>query len=232
MATKSKKPGASLPSDLREPIFIETHPGVGLLGTKPLTEAEITKNVTVQANKRLEAFLGHYGMPLNSSNKYKLLSCYLLQELGWMNFVTEPQPSAGAPRIWLADGSALIKRMDEIIRETSLKPLPAAKVLRKKYPDDYHHLTAKSLSNRYSELKQRDELSLAVMCSPKEYRNAVGRKIRRLRGQIKRLRSKRDVAGKENHDLQKKKRPGKDEIEALVSQEKYFLNLFRSLASH
>jgi hypothetical protein len=139
------QPGADVPNDLKKPLFIETSTGLGLWGTKSLSRAEIAKNISEQIDKRLEAYLRHYGIPLNSADKYKELSCRLLEDFGWLSLTTEQteRPSAGAPRIWLTEGSSLVKRMDEIIRAKSLKPLAAAKELKKKYRDEYGHLEAK-----------------------------------------------------------------------------------------
>jgi hypothetical protein len=217
-----KQPGADLPSDLKEPLFIETKTGLGLWGTRPLSRSEIAKNISEQVDKRLEAFLRHHGIRVDSS--VKKLSCRLLAKLGWLSLTTEPikRPSAGAPRIWSTNGSSLIERMDEIIREKSLKPLAAAKELQKNYREDYGHLKAKSLSNRYRDLKRQSEMSLAS--SPTEYRNAVGKEIRRLRTQISRV--ERNVGGKENRDTHNRKRPGKKE---LVSWKKYYASILRRM---
>jgi hypothetical protein len=112
--------------------------------------------------------------------------------------------------------------MDEIIRAKSLKPLAAAKELKKKYRDDYGHLEAKSLSNRYSELKRQKGMSLAS--SPTEYRNAVGRELRILRAGIRKLRSDPRAGGKQNRDTQNKKRPRKAELETLIFWKKYYVS--------
>jgi hypothetical protein len=217
-----KQPGA----DLKKPLFIETKTGLGLRGTKPLRRSEIAKNISEQVDKRLEEILRHYGIPVDSSDKYKELSCRLLADFGWLSLTTEriEQPSAGAPRVWSTKGSSLIERIDGIIREKSLKPLAAAKELKKKYPDDYGHLEAKTLSNCYSKIKQQHGMSLAS--SPTEYRNAVGRKIRRLRTQIGELRSAPRAGVKQNQDMQK--RPGA-ELKALIFWEKYYVSILRRM---
>jgi hypothetical protein len=224
-----KQPGADIPSDLKEPLFIETKTGLGLWGTKALSRAEIAKNVSGQIDKRFEAYLKHYGIPLNLADKFKVLCSLLLSEFGWLSFTTKQikQPSAGAPRVWSIEGSSLIKRMDEIIRAKSLKPLAAAKELKKKYRADYGHLEAKSLSNRYSELKRQKGMSLAS--SPTEYRNAVGREIRILRAGIRKLRSDPRAGGKQNRDTQNKKRPRKAELETLIFWEKYYASILRRI---
>jgi hypothetical protein len=102
-----------------------------------------------------------------------------------MMVITLEEPKGpGAPRIWLKEGNLLIQRMDAIISERSLRTLEVAKILIRKYPDDYEGLTAKSLANRYGEAKQRKGMSLSASLA--ECRAAVGQKLRQLR--IKRKR--------------------------------------------
>jgi hypothetical protein len=74
--------------------------------------------------------------------------------------------------------------MDEIITKRSLDRLEAAKVLIRRYPDDYKRLTAKSLANRYGEAKQVKGMSLSS--SVAELRAAIGQQLRRERAKRKR----------------------------------------------
>ena len=69
--------------------------------------------------------------------------------------------------------------MDEIIAKRSLNRLEAAKVLIRRYPEDYERRTAKSLANRYGEAKQQKGMSLSASLA--EYRAAVGQQLRQLR---------------------------------------------------
>jgi hypothetical protein len=78
-----KKPGVNLPSDVRLPIQIES---LGLWRGS-LTRAEILKQLSEQAEKKLIALLKHYNIPLHSPHKWKHLSLCLAEELRLMDCV-------------------------------------------------------------------------------------------------------------------------------------------------
>jgi hypothetical protein len=176
---KAETPGASLPKDLKAPIYVELTTGIGVWGTKPLKRAEIERQINEKVAKRLDALMKHYKIPLKSPDRWKLLSCRLAEELGAMVITLEQSKAPGAPRVWSTAASLLIQRMDEIIAKRSLNRLEAAKVLIRKYPEDYERLTAKSLANRYGEAKQQKGMSLSASLA--EYRAAVGQQLRQLR---------------------------------------------------
>jgi hypothetical protein len=181
---KATTPRANLPRDLKEPIQLELTTGIGLWGSRSLTRAEIAQQVAEKVANRFDAILKHYAIPTNSSDRWSRLSFRLAEELGMMVITLEQPKGPGAPRIWLKEGNLLIQRMDAIISERSLRTLEVAKILIRKYPDDYEGLTAKSLANRYGEAKQRKGMSLSASLA--ECRAAVGQKLRQLR--IKRKR--------------------------------------------
>jgi hypothetical protein len=76
-AKPPKQPGADIPSDLKEPLFIETKTGLGLWGTKSLSRAEIAKNVSEQIDKRLEAYFLRYTSQLGRQVQRTMLSAAL-----------------------------------------------------------------------------------------------------------------------------------------------------------
>jgi hypothetical protein len=97
------------------------------------------------------------------------------------------EPRGGAPLIWLRAGNILIERMDEVsAKHPEYKPLQVASVLRRKYPDDYQNLAAKSLVNRYGEAKQRSGMRLSASLA--ECRAALVQQLR----QQRRVRRKRE----------------------------------------
>jgi hypothetical protein len=181
---KAKSPGANLPGDLKAPIHIELTTGIGLLGTKPLTRAEIARQISKKVAERLDALMKHYKIRTNSSDKWSHLSFRLAEELGVMVITSEQPKRSGAPRIWSTAGSLLVQRMDAMISKRSLRTSEAAKILIRKYPDDYKRLTAKSLANRYGEAKQLTGMSLSSSLS--ESMAAVGQQLRQLRAKRKR----------------------------------------------
>ena len=70
-----KKPGASLPCGIRAPIQIES---LGLwIGS--LTRDEIIKQLSEQADEKLNALMKHYNIPLHSHEKWKHLSWCLAE---------------------------------------------------------------------------------------------------------------------------------------------------------
>ena len=185
---KATAPGANLPRDLKAPIQLELTTGIGLWGSKSLTRAEIAQQVAKKVANRFDAIMKHYAIPTSSSDRWMHLSFRLAEELGMMVITSEQPKGSGAPRIWSAAGSLLIQRMDAIISERSLRPLEAAKILIRKYRDDYEGLTAKSLANRYGEAKQRKGMSLSASLA--ERKAAIGQKLRQLRIKRKRDRAR------------------------------------------
>jgi hypothetical protein len=181
---KAETSGATLPSDLKAPIHIELTTGIGLWGRKPLKRTEIAQQVSKKVAERFDALMKHYKIRTNSSDKWTHLSFRLAEELGVMVITLEQPKGPGAPRVWSTAGNLLIQRMDEIIAKRSLPTLEAAKILIRKYPDDYKSLTAKSLANRYGEAKQAKGMSLSASLA--ECRAAVGQQVRQLRAKRKR----------------------------------------------
>jgi hypothetical protein len=194
---KATTPGASLPRDLKAPIQLELTTGIGLWGSRSLTRAEIAQQWAKKVANRFDAILKHYAIPTNSSDRWSRLSFRLAEELGMMVITLEQPKGPGAPRIWLKEGNLLIQRMDAIISERSLRALEAAKILIRKYPDDYGGLTAKSLANRYGEAKQLKGMRLSA--SLVERRAAVGQKLRQLRAKRKRGPSPNALTSREKY---------------------------------
>jgi hypothetical protein len=221
---RAKPPnGVKFSKELKEPIFINTTTGLGLWGTKPLKRSEIAKNISEKVERRLEEFLRHYGIPLDSPHRFKKLSCSLLRDFGLLSltFEGEKRPRAGAPRVWSTEGTALVKRMNQIIQEKGSRPEAAARELKKKFPEDYRDLTAKSLSNRFSELKT--QYGMRLDASPAEYRRAAGAEIKRLRAQIRSLQSARTAGGADT------RKHSKADLKALISREKYYVGALRNM---
>jgi len=182
---KATAPGANLPRDLKAPIQLELTTGIGVWGSRSLAPAEIAQQAAKKVANRFDAIMKHYAIPTNSSDRWTHLSFRLAEELGMMVITLEQPQGPGAPRIWSHhEGSLLIQRMDAIISGRSLRTLEAAKILIRKYPDDYEGLTAKSLANRYGEAKQLKGMSLSASLA--ECRAAIGQELRQLR--IKRKR--------------------------------------------
>ncbi len=181
---KATTPGANLPGDLKAPILLELTTGIGLWGSRSLTRAEIEQQVGQKVAQRFDALMKHYGIPTNSSARWTRLCFRLAEELGAMVITPEQPKGSGAPRIWPTAGSLLVQRMDAIISERSLRTLEAAKILIRRYPDDYKSLTAKSLANRYGEAKQLKGMSLSASLA--ESRATVGQQLRQLRAKRKR----------------------------------------------
>ena len=181
---KATTPGANLPGDLKAPIHFELTTGIGLWGSRSLTRAEIAQQVGKKVAKRFDALMKHYRIPTNSPDRWTRLSFRLAEELGVMVITPEQPRGSGAPRIWSPAGSLLVQRMDAIISERSLRTLEAAKILIRKYPDDYKRLTAKSLANRYGEAKQPKGMSLSASLA--QSKAAVGQQLRQLRAKRKR----------------------------------------------
>lgn len=123
---------------------------VGLWG-KSLTGAQIDEMVSRQVDELFKTLMEHYGISVNSSDKWRYLSWCLAEELGLISF--EP-PKGRRPRIWAVASILLIKRMDEILARGRLSTNAAAAHLINQYPE-YRHLTPKSLVNRYNEWKAR-----------------------------------------------------------------------------
>ena len=108
-----KKPGASLPSGLRAPIQIEN---LGLwLGS--LTRDEIIKQLSEQADEKLNALVKHYNIPLHSPEKWKHLSWCLAEELGLMEVTLKRPKKPHASRVWSEKESLLVERIDKKIAE-------------------------------------------------------------------------------------------------------------------
>jgi hypothetical protein len=194
---KAETPGATLPSDLKAPIHIELTTGIGLWGRKPLKRAEIARQVSKKVAERFDALMKHYKIRTNSSDKWTHLSFRLAAELGVMVITLELPKGPGAPRVWSTAASLLLQRMDEIITQRSLRTLEAAKILIRKYPDDYKSLTAKSLANRYGEAKQAKGMSLSSSLA--ECRMAVGHQLRQLRARRKRGPSPNVLSSREKY---------------------------------
>ena len=203
---KATAPGANLPRDLKAPIQLELTTGIGIWGSKSLNPAEIAQQVAKKVANRFDAIMKHYAIPTNSSDRWTHLSFRLAEELGMMVIIVEQPKGPGAPRSWSHhEGSLLIQRMDAMISERSLRTLEAAKILIRKYPDDYKGLTAKSLANRYGEAKQLKGTSLSA--SLPEQKAAVGQELRQLR-------------------IKRKRGPSPN---ALSSQEKYLAAILKRL---
>src|SRR5262249_31103938 len=147
--------------------------------SRSLTRAEIAQQVVKKVANRFDAIMKHYAIPTNSSDRWTDLSFRLAEELGMLVITLEEPKGPGAPRIWPTEGNLLVRRMDAIISQRSLRTLEAAKIMIRKYPDDYEELTAKSLANRYGEAKQLQGMSLAASLA--ECRAAVGKELRQLR---------------------------------------------------
>jgi hypothetical protein len=145
-----KKPGANLPSDLRLPIQVKS---LGLW-TGSLTRAEIRKQLSEQAEKKLIALLKHFNIPLHSPHKWKHLSWCLAEELRLMETTFKPPKRPHASSVWPMGEHLLVKRMDEITAKGRLTAMAAAKTLIARHAE-YKHLEPKSLVNRYSEAKKR-----------------------------------------------------------------------------
>jgi hypothetical protein len=194
---KATTPGANLPRDLKAPIQLELTTGIGIWGSRSLTRTEIAQQVAKKVANRFDAIMKHYAIPTNSSDSWTHLSFRLAEELGIMTITLEEPKGPGAPRIWSTAGSLLIQRMDAIIRERSLLTLEAAKILIRKYPNDYEDLTAKSLANRYGEAKQLKGTSLSASLA--ECRAAVGQELRQLRAKRKRGPSPNALSSREKY---------------------------------
>ena len=144
-----KKSGVNLPRDLRLPIQIES---LGLW-TGSLTPAEIRKQLTEKAEKRLIALLKHFNIALHSPHKWKHLSWCLAEELRLMEVTFKPPNRPNASQVWPMGERLLVKRMDEITAN-GLSAKAAAKTLIARHAE-YKHLDPKSLVNRYGEAKRR-----------------------------------------------------------------------------
>src|SRR5262249_55725713 len=150
-----KKPGVNLPSDLRLPIQIES------LGLWPasLTRDEIIKQLSEQADEKLNALMKHYNIPLHSHEKWKHLSWCLAEELGLMEATFKRHKKPHASRVWSEKESLLVERIDRKIAERRQRGLSVsirniASYLTAADPK-FKHLTVKSLVNRYGEAKRR-----------------------------------------------------------------------------
>ena len=193
----TKKPGADL-SEFRKPMYVETTAGIGLCQTKPLKRPEIIKQLSKLTNERLEALSKHFKIPASSPDKWKLLSFHLGKELGLIDITLKKPMGPGAPRIWLQAGTILIERMDELsAKQPDLTPLQVAAILKNKYPDDYGHLTKKSIVNRHGEAKQRSGMGMSASIA--ERRAAMGQELRQLRASRKRGANPRVVSRYENY---------------------------------
>jgi hypothetical protein len=192
-----KNKATNLPRDLKAPIQLELTTGIGLWGSRSLTRAEIAQQVAKKVANRFNAVMKHYAIPTNSSDRWTHLSFRLAEELGMLVITLEEPKGPGAPRIWSTEGNLLVRRMDAIIGERSLRTLEAAKILKRKYPDDYEDLTAKSLANRYGEAKQLKGMSLSASFA--ECRAAVGQELRQLRIKRKRGPSPNALTSREKY---------------------------------
>jgi hypothetical protein len=193
---KAKTPGANLPSDLKAPMHIELMTGFGLLETRPLTKTELAQQVCKKVGERFDALMKHYKIPTNSSDRWAELSFCLAEELGVMVITTERPKGPGAPHV-LQAASLLLQRMDELITKHSLSRLEAAKILIRKYPDDYKGLAAKTLANRYGKARQAQALSLSS--SPAELQAAVGQQLRQMRAKRRRGPSPNVLSSREKY---------------------------------
>jgi hypothetical protein len=149
-----KKPGASLPSGLRAPIQIES---LGLwLGS--LTRDEIIKQLSEQADEKLNALVKYYKIPHHSPEKWKHLSWCLAEELGLMEVMLKRPKKPHASRVWSEKESRLVERIDKKIAERRQRGLSVSIRNIASYltaDAEYKHLTVKSMVNRYGEAKRR-----------------------------------------------------------------------------
>ena len=150
-----KKPGVNLPSNLRLPIQIKS---LGLwIGS--LTRAEIRKQLSEQAEKRLVALLKHFNIPLHSPDKWKHLCFCLAEEFGLMEVTLKLPKKPHPSRVWAEKEHLLIERMDKKIADRRQRGLIVsirniARYLKSDY-NEYKHLKVKSIVNRYGEAKGR-----------------------------------------------------------------------------
>jgi hypothetical protein len=182
---------------LKAPIQLELTAGIGLWGSRSLTRAEIAQQAVKKVANRFDAIMKYYAIPPNSSDRWIDLSFRLAEELGMLVITLEEPKGPGAPRIWSTEGNLLLRRMDAIISERSLRTLEAAKILKRKYPDDYEDLTAKSLANRYGEAKQLKGMSLSASFA--ECRAAIGQELRQLRAKRQRGPSPNALSSREKY---------------------------------
>jgi hypothetical protein len=149
-----KKPGTSLPSGLRAPIQIES---LGLwLGS--LTRDEIIKQLSEQADEKLNALVKHYNIPLHSPEKWKHLSWCLAEELRLMEVTLKRPKKPHASRVWSEKESLLVDRIDKKIAERRRRGLSVSIRNIASYLNadpEFKHLTVKSVVNRYGEAKRR-----------------------------------------------------------------------------
>jgi hypothetical protein len=123
----STKSPDNLPQILRQPIFIELKTGISVLQTRLFTEAELLEQLSRKVEERLAALLNHYNISIEASDKWKVLSCRLAEQLGLLVLTTE-QPQIGRPRLssmenWIRSGGAMLLSSERVPRWHPLSEL-------------------------------------------------------------------------------------------------------------
>jgi len=152
-ARPQKGPGASLPAEIKKPIYIDPMPW-GLLSGR--TSAELKDEVFKRRTEKLLLLLKHYNINLSSPDKWLMLCWSLAAELGVMEVIFEPPRRRGRSNVWTIDRQrSLVKDVEEICAERGKGVSDAVRVLVKRKEEwAKYRESPEQLETRHSEARR------------------------------------------------------------------------------